>query len=78
MSKFMDKVNNGDFDLLINGSAVIGLLVVSMTITNKIWERAEKKLREREDLGYQTGYKDCAEGWREFMTNHDVSKKDKA
>ena len=75
MSKFMDKVNNGDFDLLINGSAVIGLLVVSMTITNKIWERAEKKLKEREDLGYQTGYKDCAEGWREFIKNEHVSKK---
>ena len=78
MNKFIEKVNNGDFDLLINGSAVIGLLVVGFTITNKIWERAEKRLREREDLGYQTGYKECSEGWREFITNYYVYKKDEA
>ena len=78
MNKFIEKVHNGDFDIAINGTAIVGLLVVSMTIANKIFDHAEKALKRREDLGYQTGYKECSEGWREIIKNEHVSKKDKA
>ena len=60
MNKFFEKIGNGDYDLFINGTAIIGLLVVGMKITNKIWERAEKRLREREDYGYTQGWTECS------------------
>ena len=78
MNKFIEKVNNGDFDVLINGTAIIGLLVVSMTIANKIFDHAEEVLKRREELGYHIGYKDCADGWMKITKNEFFSKKDKA
>lgn len=78
MNKFLQKISNGDFDLFINGTAIIGLLVVGMKITNKIWERAEQKLKLREDYGYHQGWKECSDGYREMQRMEACITKDKA
>ena len=78
MNKFFEKIGNGDYDLFINGTAIIGLLVITMKITNKIWERAEQKLKLREDYGYQQGWKECSEEYREMQRMEACITKDKA
>lgn len=82
MNKFLQKIGNGDFDIFINGAALMGLIVVSTiisnTITNKICNMTEIKLKEREALGYDRGCRDGIRSCREMQRMETCITKDKA